>query len=130
MKISELQKEVKKKALTNQRNEISIWFSKSTDNLQDAFSWSESEEGEVYWAEWHEKKSVKPSQYSIGIDTFERMEANCNTEEILAFCKGNIDKYNWRKKGSDLEDFKKIIDYANFAIKQLNGKTISPSTDK
>jgi hypothetical protein len=47
------------------------------------------------------------------------MEANCTKEEILAFCKGNIDKYNWRDKGQDIEDYKKIIDYANFAIKQL-----------
>ena len=62
---------------------------------------------------------AKPAQYQIGIDTFSRMEANCSKEEILAFCKGNIDKYTWRTKGCDLEDFKKIIDYANFAIKQL-----------
>jgi hypothetical protein len=62
---------------------------------------------------------MKPKQYQIGIDTFKRMEANCTQEEILAFCNGNIDKYNWRKKGLDLEDYKKIIDYANFAIKQL-----------
>ena len=61
----------------------------------------------------------KPEQYQIGIDTFQRMEANCTKDEILAFCKGNIDKYCWRKKGQDLQDFKKIIDYANFAIKQL-----------
>lgn len=66
---------------------------------------------------------IQPVQYNIGIDTFQRMEANCSKEEILSFCKGNIDKYNWRKKGSDLEDFKKIIDYANFAIKQLNERT-------
>lgn len=65
---------------------------------------------------------MKPPQYQIGIDTFERMEANCTKEEIIAFCKGNIDKYNWRKKGQDLEDFKKIIDYANFAIKNLENK--------
>lgn len=66
------------------------------------------------------KESIeKPAQYQIGIDTFARMEANCSKEEILAFCKGNIDKYTWRTKGCDLEDFKKIIDYANFAIKQL-----------
>lgn len=67
-------------------------------------------------------KPEKPPQYQIGIDTFERMESNCTRDEILAFCKGNIDKYNWRNKGSDLEDFKKIIAYANFAIKQLNNK--------
>jgi hypothetical protein len=48
------------------------------------------------------------------------MEANCTKEEILAFCKGNIDKYNWRQKNDDLEDLYKIIDYAKFAIKQLD----------
>ena len=61
----------------------------------------------------------RPAQYSKGIDTFERMEANCSKDEILAFCRGNIDKYNWRKKGQDKEDLKKIIDYANFALKQI-----------
>ena len=61
----------------------------------------------------------RPPQYSKGIDTFERMEANCTKDEILAFCRGNIDKYNWRKKGQDKEDLKKIIDYANFALKQI-----------
>lgn len=64
----------------------------------------------------------KPQHYADGIDTFERMEANCTTEECLAFAKGNIDKYNFRKKGQDLEDYKKIISYANWAIKLLNKK--------
>ena len=62
----------------------------------------------------------KPEHYSHGIDTFSRMEANCTKEECLAFAKGNIDKYNFRKKGQDLEDFKKIIAYAEWAIKLLN----------
>jgi len=62
---------------------------------------------------------TKPEQYQIGIDTFERAEANLSKEEILAICKFNIDKYNWRKKDQDKEDFQKIIDYANWAIKQL-----------
>lgn len=62
---------------------------------------------------------TKPEQYQIGIDTFERVESNLTKEEILAICKFNIDKYTWRKKGQDIEDFEKIIDYANFAIKQL-----------
>lgn len=61
----------------------------------------------------------KPKQYEIGIDTFERAEANLSKEEILAICKFNIDKYNWRQKQQDKEDFKKIIDYANWAIKNL-----------
>lgn len=61
----------------------------------------------------------KPKQYQIGIDTFERAEANMTKEEILAFCKCSIDKYVWRKKGQDLQDYEKIISYAEFAIKQL-----------
>ena len=61
----------------------------------------------------------KPVQYQIGIDTFQRAEANMTKEEILAFCKCSIDKYVWRKKGQDLQDYEKIISYAEFAIKQL-----------
>lgn len=61
----------------------------------------------------------KPAHYSKGIDTFARMEANCTKEECLAFAKGNIDKYNWRTKGQDLEDFDKIIAYAEWAKKML-----------
>lgn len=62
---------------------------------------------------------VKPPHYAKGIDTFARMEANCTKEECLAFAKGNIDKYNWRTKGQDLEDFDKIIAYAEWAKKML-----------
>ena len=61
----------------------------------------------------------KPKQYDIGIDTFQRAEANMTKEEIIASCKFNIDKYCWRKKGQDKEDFEKIINYAKFALKQF-----------
>ncbi|MGJ0302494.1 DUF3310 domain-containing protein [Aliarcobacter cryaerophilus] len=64
-------------------------------------------------------KNDKPIQYQIGIDTFQRAEANMTKDELLACIKFNIDKYNWRKKGQDISDFKKIVDYANFAIKIL-----------
>lgn len=59
---------------------------------------------------------VKPIQYQIGIDTFERIRNNGTYEEIMGFIKGNIDKYTWRNKGTDLEDFEKIINYCKFAI--------------
>jgi hypothetical protein len=64
-------------------------------------------------------KKTKPDQYQIGIDTFERSEANLTKDQIIAICKFNIDKYTWRQKGQDKEDFKKIIDYANWALKNL-----------
>jgi hypothetical protein len=62
----------------------------------------------------------RPDQYKNGIDTFERAEANMNFKEIMACMRFNIDKYTWRKKGQDKADFEKIIDYANFAIKQID----------
>ena len=69
--------------------------------------------------EYKINKSNKPKQYQIGIDTFQRAEANMTKDEILACVRFNIDKYVWRKKGQDKEDFKKIIDYANWGLKQL-----------
>ncbi len=121
MKISELPLEVKLLALDYQKNEeFYDVYDRKTDKLTDAFDWTATKEGDIYWKKWAIKKSeTKPEQYQIGIDTFERAEANLSKEEILAICKFNIDKYNWRKKDQDKEDFKKIIDYANWAIKNL-----------
>ena len=76
---------------------------------------------EAYKETEYEVKYIaeKPKQYNIGIDTFTRCESNMTKEEILTCCKFNIDKYNWRNKGQDLEDLEKIISYANWGIKQL-----------
>lgn len=57
-----------------------------------------------------------------GIDTFKRLEANSTHEEIKGFIKGNIDKYNWRDKGQDREDYMKIIRYAEFGLRMLDEK--------
>lgn len=62
----------------------------------------------------------RPTQYSEGIDTFQRAEANMTFDELMACMRFNIDKYTWRKKGEDKADFEKIIDYANFAITQID----------
>ena len=131
MKISELPNEVKKKALEYQRNEKDKRFDKNTDDLWDAFNWKDTIEELEYWLNWLLKEPIKPEfeydsngvtrpkQYQIGIDTIQRSEANLSKEEIIAICKFSIDKYCWRKKDQDKEDFKKIIDYANWALKNL-----------
>lgn len=75
-----------------------------------------------FFAEPQYEVTEKPQHYAKGIDTFSRMEANCTKEECLAFAKGNIDKYNFRTKGQDLEDYKKIISYAQWAIKLLENE--------
>jgi hypothetical protein len=82
------------------------------NECKDIFQWEDKLENNKDWN--------KPKQYQIGIDTFQRAESNLSKEEILAICKFNIDKYCWRKKDQDKEDFKKIIDYANWAIRLLD----------
>ena len=81
------------------------------------------DEAIVYTYKREKPETNKPKQYQVGIDTFQRMESNCNLKERLAFAKGNIDKYNWREKGQDKEDFIKIINYAKWAIKQIDNET-------
>ena len=120
MKISELPTEIRIKAEKYRSEANQHYYENDSDDLKDAFYWDDTVEGMVYWEKlYSSSSSKKPEQYQIGIDTFERSEANMTKEEILACCRFNIDKYNWRKKDQDLSDFKKIIDYANFAIKQI-----------
>ena len=120
MKISELPRDVRFNAETYRQDANQTYYELTSDDLTDAFNWNTTKEGYYYWKKMYDSQpSKKPSQYQIGIDTFERSEANMTKEEILACCRFNIDKYNWRKKDQDMSDFKKIIDYANFAIKQI-----------
>ena len=120
MKTSELPRDVRFNAETYRQEANQTYYELTSDDLTDAFNWNTTKEGYYYWKKMYDSQpSGKPEQYQIGIDTFERSEANMTKEEILACCRFNIDKYNWRKKDQDLSDFKKIIDYANFAIKQI-----------
>lgn len=64
----------------------------------------------------------KPKQYKKGIDTMCRAESNMSLNERLGAVKWNIDKYNWRDKGQDREDFIKIKAYCDYAIKQLDNE--------
>ncbi len=98
-----------------------------TANANKAFYYR-NQKGEIFGVDKLNYDEVgtfaKPKHYSKGIDTFERMEKNCNLSERLAFVKGNIDKYNWRDKGQDREDFEKIINYAQWALKQIDNETV------
>ena len=62
---------------------------------------------------------MKPKQYQIGIDTFDLMRENATPEERVSFAKWNIMKYAMRKKGQDISDFEKIVDYAKFGLESL-----------
>jgi len=61
----------------------------------------------------------------LGIDTFQRAEANMSKSGILDSICFNIDKYNWRKKGQDKEDFTKIIAYAKWGLEILENDSIT-----
>jgi len=65
---------------------------------------------------------MKPKQYDVGIDTFDRMFENMDKKELMACVRFNIDKYNIRDKGQDKKDLQKIIDYANYGLKILEQK--------
>lgn len=62
---------------------------------------------------------MKPEQYKMNIDTFDRIRANANKDEWVGFCRYNIDKYTHRKKGTDEEDLLKIKDYVGFWLEAL-----------
>ncbi len=122
MRIKDLPKDLKKLALDNQYKQNG-----SCDKnkyILTAFNWLDSPEGWDFWDNVLNKnfyqpttiEQQKPTQYKIGIDTFERAKANLTKEELLACCRFNIDKYTWRKKDQDKSDFEKIIAYANYAI--------------
>lgn len=123
----------------------------SENYLEYAFDWDQTESGAHYWYKLHnewgelldtidyavnfsndcvpetpvikdDKETSKPIQYQIGIDTFDRMKANASFEEIIGGCKLNIDKYIWRKKGSDREDWEKARDYIELGLWAFDNK--------
>lgn len=122
MKIKDLPKDLQKLALDNQYKQDGECDKNKL--LSSAFDWNYTPEGFDFWKSVynvnHNKYTTpeynKPTQYKIGIDTFERAKANLTKEELLACCRFNIDKYTWRKKDQDKSDFEKIIAYANYAI--------------
>jgi hypothetical protein len=102
--------------LTSEKD-VTKKFLAENDDIASNQLLSEEEINEVLEIE----KMTRPEQYRIGIDTFERMKANCTDEEIIGACKLNIDKYIWRKKDSDIEDLRKAKDYIDLWIEILEG---------
>ena len=62
MKISELPKEIRKKALYYQKKDVN---NLETDKLHEAFTWLNTEEGQDYWNEWDDKKPLKKQKDTI-----------------------------------------------------------------
>jgi hypothetical protein len=56
MKISQLPPEIKEKAIAYRESADQDVWNKKSDNLQNAFNWIKTEEGEFYWENWHLKE--------------------------------------------------------------------------
>lgn len=104
MKISELPKEIKKRALQLQRDSGHKW-NKTTDNLIDAFSWTDTKEGSIYWCEWHEKEPCEIQKKSLNL-----------TKEQLEQIKDKIGVSELKKIIPEYEDEEIVFDESKIYI--------------
>lgn len=67
-----------------------------------------------------EMDAISP-HYLSDIEPIDFMRANFTDAEFIGFCKGNIVKYVSRlgKKDDPVQDLKKLIQYASWAIEAL-----------
>jgi hypothetical protein len=73
MKISELPEEIRKVALLRQQEEKGSYYNKETDNLQHAFEWSETTEGDIYWSKYcNTEPDTKEIESTNGTENFEK----------------------------------------------------------
>lgn len=56
---------------------------------------------------------------SLRIEPIEIMREDFSREEYVGFLKGNILKYLLRNKGDDIEDARKIVQYAQWLVSVL-----------
>ena len=69
MKISELPKEIREKALKYQKED---GYNLETDKLHEAFTWHDTEEGMYYWNKWDEKKQMKDTIVEAVVNKFKQ----------------------------------------------------------
>lgn len=131
MKISELPPEIREKALEYQRNEVNICFLKDSDDLNTAFYWAKTKEGDNYWRELYCKEPDlnEPKQYEKEFFTKAKKEIEAvlktpkhydnSKGSLYQFCEDKqLNSYEFdiikrvmrcRKKGNFIEDIDKTI---------------------
>ena len=58
-------------------------------------------------------------QYTtLDIEPKDMCKANMSDEEYIGAMKWNIEKYLWRKKGTDIADMQKLIIYATWLLER------------
>ena len=65
----------------------------------------------------------KPAHYDTGIDTIAFLRANCPTEQVEGFLRGNALKYLQRyDKKNGVEDLRKAKHYVEMLIEEVEGR--------
>ncbi|WP_251131676.1 DUF3310 domain-containing protein [Exiguobacterium sp. S3] len=65
----------------------------------------------------------KPAHYDTGIDTIAFLRANCPSEQVEGFLRGNALKYLQRyDKKNGLEDLRKAKHYVEMLIEEVEGR--------
>jgi hypothetical protein len=118
MKISELPAEVKELALLRQTECVDPDYQKTTDVLENAFEWDDTEEGEDYWSEWDNKELIKeePKHYDNSKGSLYKF---CDEHELNSYEFDIIKRVmRCRKKGLFLEDLEKTKFAIDLYIKE------------
>ena len=137
MKISELPEEVRELALLRQQESKAVIFDRNTDDLQNAFSWINTIEGQDYWSKLHFlKKNTKETIIDKIVNCItvkeEPKHYDNSKGSLYKFCDDHeLNSYEFdiikrvmrcRKKGLFLEDLEKTKFLIDLYIKEQQEK--------
>ena len=118
MKISELPKEIKEKALEYQKEDAEKyeWYNETTDQLEDAFDWEKTKEGIKFWSEVNNGIPQQPIHYDNSKGSLYQF---CEQQQLNSYEFDLIKRImRCRKKGNFIEDLEKTKFLIDLYIKE------------
>jgi hypothetical protein len=129
MKISELPQEIKELALEHQKRELGTHYLKNTDDLKDAFEWSNTDKGHDFWSNlfYEDKKieSTTKNKYQVSckgidIDVYDVLNAFKVKNPAIQHAIKKLLKGGERGVKSKVQDYTEAIESINRAIELEN----------
>jgi hypothetical protein len=125
MKISQLPEDVKIKALQYQKEyKGQYMWNNTTDCLEDSFDWIETEEGQKYWSEWHNKEFINITWKVTTTDTIVlSVIKDLNSRSILVGVnkhKRTLDREDLSRKDWLQHAYEECLDQANYLKKLIS----------
>jgi hypothetical protein len=124
MKISQLPEDVKIKALQYQKEDKGKYmWNNTTDCLEDSFDWIETEEGQKYWSEWHNKEFINITWKVTTTDTIVlSVMDDLNSRSILGVekYKTTLDREDLTRKEWLQHAYEECLDQANYLKKLIS----------